>query len=280
MNDPTTPDEEMRALEEADRRARAAYATAQAEHAARETESLRAARAREGLPADMLERPATPVPPRAGAAIAAWLPAEPVWKTCACGAKTGVAPCWDCKLLAEAKARAEDRKRLALKSIPPHYRDARLDAPWLAAKVLSVGEIGLVAAKILAAPRVLLVGPATAGKTSLLVACMYERLADALFVAAVDLGEARAEHKLGHGMAGAVAEAIAAPILVLDDLGKDEPHKLNPIPRVIDARFRLDRPTWCTTGLKKHELVEQYDDGIARRISEDGLTITLGRAAR
>ncbi len=62
---------------------------------------------------------------------------------------------------------------------------------------------------------------------------------------------------------------MRASVLVLDDLGRDEDIKSNPVPAIIADRHAEKRVTWITTELTPAEIAKRYGDGIARRICEN-----------
>ena len=66
---------------------------------------------------------------------------------------------------------------------------------------------------------------------------------------------------------------MRAPVLLLDDLGKDADIKSNPVPAVIAERHDEERVTWITTELTPPEIAKRYGDGIARRICENALVL-------
>jgi DNA replication protein DnaC len=136
-------------------------------------------------------------------------------------------------------------------------------------------------------------GPTGAGKTSLAVAMLdaWVRLVPrkrkgSLFVEAAWLARSRARHKLGDGESPLVAQALSAPLLLLDDLGQEREDRDGCITDVVYGRSNADLPTWVTCGLATKDqtleafteaLSRRYDGGFVRRIIETGKRVRLGR---
>ena len=204
---------------------------------------------------------------------------EPAWLTCPCGAMTSRVPCWTCTLAAEAAANRERQESAANGSIPARYSWARLSAPDLAKRVGWQGSLKTASERILGAARVVFSGPSGSGKTSLAVACLRERGPFGLFVSALRLGTARIQAHAGQGEADLVERAIAAPLLLLDEVGGETKTATNAVRDVVFARHDEDRPTWITTGFKGQELAAMYGDGFLRRVTEGALVVKLGKGA-
>ena len=66
---------------------------------------------------------------------------------------------------------------------------------------------------------------------------------------------------------------MRASVLLLDDLGRDEEIRSNPVPAIIADRHPEERVTWITTELTPAEIAKRYGDGIARRICEKALVV-------
>lgn len=168
--------------------------------------------------------------------------------------------------------------------IPPAYVAAELDAEWLAALVGP--EVVERAQNATSAPHVAFIGPPGAGKTSL-AAAMYraaaraETSAGALgryrWVSAHQLAKARAGHPLGEGEAPLVEAAMRAPLLVLDELGGEDPRHASAVAEVLYDRHAEQRATWVTTGVGSKEIAARYGGGIARRIFEGATIFRLAR---
>jgi DNA replication protein DnaC len=202
---------------------------------------------------------------------------EPAWLTCTCGVLTSRVPCWDCTIAAEARADHERRHAAAESTIPRAFAWARLGSDELAKRVDARRRpLAEMVQRILAAERVVLAGGAGAGKTSLAVACLRERLPAGRFVSAVRLGTARIQHAAGGGEAPLVEQAIAAPLLLIDDVGQEQHTATNAVKDVIWLRHEAERPTWVTTGLRSTELVTRYGDGVRRRMLEGAYVERLG----
>jgi DNA replication protein DnaC len=191
---------------------------------------------------------------------------EPAWLTCSCGVQCARVPCFDCTVAAERRA---DRARAiaeGMTTIPREFHWATISAAELSSRVDSRRRpIGEVIERILGAHRVVLAGGSGAGKTSLAVACLRERLEHgARFVSAMELATARIQHAAGDGEADVVERSMRASLLLIDDLGEEQ--QTSAVRDVIRARHAASRPTWVTTGLRRGEIVAKYGDGIRRRL--------------
>jgi DNA replication protein DnaC len=98
-----------------------------------------------------------------------------------------------------------------------------------------------------------------------------------MFGRAHHLGTARIQQRAGSGEAPIVARAIAAPLLLIDDLGAEAQTQNNAIADVIRDRFDEEKPLWFTTGLTANEVAARYDGGAVRRIFERAMVIQLVR---
>lgn len=190
--------------------------------------------------------------------------------------------------------RADTWTSLAFKSVPPAYDDARLDAGWL---VELVGHPAIERAKIsIEARRAVFVGPPGAGKTSLAVAMFRARVeahrpklregrpfdvlvrpAGARYYSAHQLAKARAMHPLGEGEAPEISEALSCPVLLLDELGGEEPRYASAVAEVVYERHAANLPTWVTMGVGPKEVATRYGGGIARRVFEGATVFKLAR---
>jgi DNA replication protein DnaC len=144
----------------------------------------------------------------------------------------------------------------------------------------------------------LFMGDTGTGKTTLATAMLdaWVRLqpsvrTGALFVEAGWLSRARARHRLGQE-APLVESALAAPLVVLDDLGNEREDRDGCITDLVYGRANADLPTWVTCGLLPKEayskpaddqvkafaeaLSRRYDGGFVRRIIENGKRVMLG----
>ncbi len=75
-----------------------------------------------------------------------------------------------------------------------------------------------------------------------------------------------------------IRRAMLAPVLLLDDLGKDADIKSNPVPAIIGERHDEERVTWITTELSPIQIAERYGEGIARRICEKAFVLRFVRS--
>lgn len=210
----------------------------------------------------------------------------PPFHKCACGTFSTIVPCAACAEKAlDADELEADRRRYEaamMRCIPPESRWATLDSPELSSRVslrnvrtqavdgsssFAAADVQEAARRVLAHPAwVLFTGPARTGKTSLSVACLRAR-GRGLFVAAGDLAVARSQYSLGEGEAPLVAKCVRARLLLLDDLGEENPAN-SAIPYVLKTRWRRNLATWITTGLTRDEIASRYGEGLVGRLFE------------
>jgi hypothetical protein len=164
------------------------------------------------------------------------------------------------------------------RTIQPVYRWARFSAPELPDRI-AASAIAQAQASW-REPRVCLMGVSRAGKTSLAVAMLRQWVRASArfgaFVPAYQLSTARIRHPAGHGEPEVVELALKAPLVLLDDLGCERDHAMNPIADIVFARHAEDRPTWVTTGLTREQLVRRYGLGVVARIFERARVIRMG----
>lgn len=194
---------------------------------------------------------------------------------------------------AEEDAREAERLRVQrltapLGEIPEAHRGLRFGSVELAGRVRRP-EAAREAEAALGAAMVLLVGPAGAGKTSLAAASLVTAVDHALagdraaiklvtrahWTTAPDLARARREHRLGAGEAAEVERALRASFLVIDDLGQEVNDRDGALVELIYERHAHRRATVVTTGLNYKSIVERYNDGIARRLTEASQAILV-----
>lgn len=182
-----------------------------------------------------------------------------------------------------ATMQRDEYAKLALASLPTDFDAARLDATWLA-KLVGAQAIAQ-ASQNLAAARVVFVGPSGAGKTSLAIA-MFRAAIEAeqpsayrrcthLYVSAFKLAKARACHPLGEGEAPLVAQALRSSVLLLDEVGGEDPRHASAVAEVIYERHAEGMPTWVTTGTDPEKLAARYGGGIGRRMFEGATVMRL-----
>jgi hypothetical protein len=163
-------------------------------------------------------------------------------------------------------------------TIPRDLRWARFGAPELAGRVGGDRPIGRSQAAVRCA-YVVWMGEPGVGKTSLAVAALRAWTRDArraaMFGRAHHLGTARIQQRAGAGEAPVVARAIAAPLLLIDDLGAESQTQNSAIADVVRERFDEGKPLWITTGLTAQEVAARYDGGAVRRIFERAMVIQL-----
>lgn len=201
---------------------------------------------------------------------------EPTWLTCSCGEITTLVPCWQCSRIIERRVDEERAREAAIQSIPKRYAWAQVNSPLLAERVKLRTPLADVVRRVLASSQVVFAGSAGSGKTSLAVACLRERLPNALLMSALRLGTARIQFQAGDGEAGPVERAIAAPLLLIDEVGGEAKIATNAVRDVVFARYDADMPTWITTGFTGKQIIETYGDGFLRRLTEHGYVVRLG----
>lgn len=165
----------------------------------------------------------------------------------------------------------ERRKRELAATIPPRYDWATLDAPLLPSRLACGLPAPERVEEVLRSQRVVFVGKAGSGKTSLAVALLREvarRGADAMFVQAYRLATARARHPLGHGEPPLLEAAMAATVLLVDDIGNERQTELSDVRATIFERHDYERTIWVTTALSSAELASMYGGGFVRRLTE------------
>lgn len=225
---------------------------------------------------------------------------------CPCGADYDAVPledgtvpvtCPRCRLL-----RGRERLLAGVReTICERFRDVTFDAPDLARRVGVLHGGGSTADAIAAAvgavdsARVTLVGEAGAGKTTLAAAMLnavlaraapvdapaaaVRRAAGALWTTAYRLHRARLQHPLGRDEAPLIERAMAATVLVVDNLGAEEAHREGGVAEVLFERFDRGAATWVTTHLTPTQAGARYDGGIARRLFEGATKIVLRKRA-
>lgn len=211
----------------------------------------------------------------------AWLEVYGVQCAGGCGRKTverlhGVSRCEACE-----KAVADERREAKrLRSIPEAFRWSTFAAAELPRRS-SAAAVEVAKASVLL-PRVVIVGPAGEGKTSLVCAMMRAWLDRghnghiAHFCPAWRLGLARSQYTLGHGEPEEVENALRAHLTVLDDAGSERQTPTNAVPDVIFERHAAARAMWVTTAMSQEAMAARYGDGIARRVFEGARLIELG----
>jgi DNA replication protein DnaC len=178
--------------------------------------------------------------------------------------------CTDC---GERREDLEQRRSCArAHHTPERYHWARFDAPELHVRVIDPAMVARVRAACVNDTRlIVLVGSAGVGKTSLGFAgarqLAHDRKVQIRYQAAQALALARVQAPLGEE-ARTVTDAIAAPLLILDDLGVDPNVPTSAVADVIYARHQDCRTTIVTTSLNAVAVASRYGDGVARRIFE------------
>jgi DNA replication protein DnaC len=189
----------------------------------------------------------------------------------ACGTpSTRPRTCLACDAAQQAERKA---RRATAASMPIRYAWAfALDAPELFRRADLAAVEQARALDLTRLDRATLLGPATAGKTSLAVAIAntwaIAHARPAVFVAAVDIGVARQQHRLGESDPHIIRQAMGAPLIVLDDIGQEVELGIPAVAHVILHRYDGAKPTIATSGLTVEQLVARYGAGVARRLIE------------
>lgn len=186
-------------------------------------------------------------------------------------------------------------RRTLKREIPARFAWARWEAPELRERVqLASAKLDEVKHKLNArsgrADRVVIIGGAGKGKTSLAAAFLAGRIeqgaAQPRFVAARNLLSARA-YPGANGIEPQsvpwASLAIAANPLVLDDLGAEltgapaggglAAQRIEVVCRVLADRHDLDLGHVITTAHEREKIADWYGDGVARRVFEGALVI-------
>jgi DNA replication protein DnaC len=168
---------------------------------------------------------------------------------------------------------AREAKAATAASMPTRFAWARgLNAPDLSARIDVAALEQARALDLGRLDRLTLLGPATAGKTSLAVAIANAwtgvHARPAVFVAAVDLGVARQQHGLGDGEPRIVRHAMSAPLLLLDDVGQEAEFGSAVVAHAIQSRYDRVKPILATSGLTVEQIVSRYGAGVGRRLVE------------
>ena len=227
-------------------------------------------------------RPASDPTPMAPSIEDVLRDATPEFRPCPeCGDMTaGRGRCWVCDQKRERKRKARETTELA---VPAMFAWSRFDAPELAQRCKCSPEAFGRALGAVACQRVVICGPSGYGKTSIAVAMLrawaeqvgYKFAQPPVFYFAIDLASARSRERFGRE-APDVEAAMAAPLLVLDDLGTDAALATSAVTDVIFKRHAEARATWITTWMTKAEMRSRYGEGITRRVLEDARIIDLG----
>lgn len=170
-------------------------------------------------------------------------------------------------------------------SIPERFRWAEFGKALLHERIRDARTIeAKYCTSAHAGSSIVLIGPAGVGKTSLAAALFRHALAhhgsifhtvearsQARWIGARDVCEYEPRERW---------TLAAAPLLVIDDIGSesDMPSVRGPLTDLIARRFDNARPTIMTTWLDEPTIATRYGDGIARRMLEDTLRISLRRA--
>lgn len=209
------------------------------------------------------------------------------WGECQKSADAGIY-CKACEVLAIRQTRA-GLLGDAYGSLPKKYEWAKFGEnpkEWAAYVSDRTGQPK--AKRSLDKPRVTLAGKAGSGKTSLAIAMAHAILEPALlkscevepwrraeglrFVSAHDLASAAAESGLGEKSPLVVA-ALAATVLIIDDLGASQKVHNDQVPRVIYDRDKDGLQTIVTVGLTTDEIKAIYGTGIVRRVFEGDVAL-------
>lgn len=181
----------------------------------------------------------------------------------------------------------------ARESVPIKFRTVRFGSPEMASRVKGTQFAVAAARKALEGARsvVTIIGAAGSGKTTLACAMLaevieagadlncagevLERARFARFVDAVDLSQARQEHRLGAAAPPIVLGAKNASLLVVDEFGRDDRKTLD-VAKIVHDREAAKRLTVVTTWMDQAQIAAAYDGGVSRRLFEKATVIRLG----
>jgi hypothetical protein len=181
-----------------------------------------------------------------------------------------------------AKAFRDMEVRRVTDRIPLAYAGATLDAEWLA--VLVGPETLARAHEAIGAPCAAFLGPPGSGKSSMAAAMFRasawaepsgKKLGGMRWVSSHQRAKARAGQPLGEGESPMVEMCLAASLLVLDELGGEDPRYASAVGEVLFERHAAALPTWVTTGVGPKEITARYGGGIARRVFEGAAVFRL-----
>lgn len=176
--------------------------------------------------------------------------------------------------LAQGKAKRHEDAVRAWRQVPETYQGRELElstrlSPLLRAKIAQAHATTLSA---------FLFGPTGIGKTTAIAWLLRRALADfetsdgtrakeapgLLWTTASDIALSDRRHPLGSDKPPLLAQAIAAPLLVLDDVGLEPSGVLF---EVLQARYGSRRPILATSGLTKRQLTEHLGAAGVRRLT-------------
>lgn len=115
-------------------------------------------------------------------------------------------------------------------------------------------------------PCALLLGPTGCGKTS--AAHWLRARFGGVLIRASELGSSERRHALGKGYSPEIEQAHWCRLLIIDDLGTEDPRDISVLQSVIDMRYSSGRALVTTTGLTRAMLSERYDAPMVRRLHD------------
>lgn len=144
----------------------------------------------------------------------------------------------------------------------PRLREAVATWDWEQGNLILMGpsDIGKTTAAAVLFRRLLGRGVASAAE--------WPRSSSMQWFGAVELAGARREHPHGRGEAPDMVDASHASLLFLDDAGWDRDPQ--PVSEVLDARYKLGKPTIITTGRSRSGLAGHYGGPVVRRMLDAG----------
>lgn len=182
----------------------------------------------------------------------------------------------------------------ATTDLPTDFAGTTLSQEWLS-RLVGSQEVSKARNAVSVARAVAFVGPAGSGKTSLAIAMFNAALvadaptapsgwrmgsfpegfgAEHLYVSAFDLANAKAETPLGK-KTELIERAKRAPLVVIDELGGEDPRYASAVSEVIYKRHGDGRRTWITMGVRQREIATRYGGGIARKAFEHAVVFDL-----
>lgn len=208
-----------------------------------------------------------------------YVPPPPPTKCADCGAGSWQPVCETCS---RERARRGGIRYTTLATIPPAFKDVTFEALTRLGWVKDETAVARVLAVLDLDANIVLRGASGMGKTTIAVASLLElaeRERRGMFVASTALALARV-NRSGFGEPRVIADAVAAPVLVVDDLASDPPHAQSAVGEVIARRYDASKRTIFTTWARDDELRKRYGEGVTRRVLERAKVIEMRPLAR
>lgn len=165
-------------------------------------------------------------------------------------------------------------------NLPREFKDSDLGSTVAMSRVEHASAVA-AARDAVAAERVVIIGPAGSGKTTLAAAigraAMSRRDVNGMFATSFALERARTESPLGHGDASTIVRAMQVPVLVLDELGAEQQTTRGVMETVHDRHAQWQQ-TIITFALPTSAMIERYSAGVVRRLFVGAYVIRCDQA--